>query len=64
MTTAAVEFNQDGDKLMSTFTGEDSVYMSGDPEVGLLWKHNLVTPDKATTRVIVPTVADLVNRKH
>ena len=64
MATAALEFNLDGDKLMSTFTGEDSVYMSGDPEVGLLWKHNLVTPDKATTGVVVPAVADLVNRKY
>ena len=42
MATAAVEFNQDGDKLMSTFTDEDSVNMNEDPEVGLLWKHNLV----------------------
>ena len=49
---------------MSTIADEDSVNMNEDPDVGLLWKHNLVTPDKATTGVIVPTVADLVNRKY
>ena len=34
---------------MSTFTDEDSINMNEDPEVGLLLKHNLVTPDKATS---------------
>ena len=49
---------------MSTDTEEDSIHITEDMEDGLFWQHNLVTPVKATTGVVKPSVADLVNCKY
>ena len=49
---------------MSTDTEEDSIHITEDTEDRLFWQRNLVTPVKATTGVVKPSVADLVNRKY
>ena len=63
MATTAVEIDEDREKLMSTETEEDSIHITEDAEDRLFWQRNLVTPVKATTGVVKPSVADLVNCK-
>ena len=63
--TAAVdEIDEDGEKLMSTDTEEDSIHITENEEDRLFRQRNVVTPVKTTTGVVQPSVADIVNRKY